>query len=189
MEALHHRAQAHEMTEKLRVESQDNTRVMAFDVGVAKAMAADCDSEIKVLTQPSGQQRSVSFNLPDHPFILHPGQSAWISIRDSALLPIMPPLLIDNYWKVDSLNDKVTAQANDLVKAYRLAQAAADAANVAPDRPTLREGLLARLTEARQEAASYLATARLFQGANDRAFQGKPIDLDVAIGAEEARPR
>jgi|ERR1700690_3336006 len=104
VEALHHRQQVREMVLKLHQESTDNLEVIAYDLKrcdqLLSAVAANVES-LKLLATPrSNASWSPIAIAPAGVF--RPDETAWLMLRDGALLPLVPDLLAENYWKLDA---------------------------------------------------------------------------------------
>jgi hypothetical protein len=104
VEALHHRQQVREMALKLHQESTDNLEVIAYDLKGCdrelSAIAADLESLKLLATQHSNASWSPVVLAPIGFF--KPDETAWLMMRDGALLPLVPDLLAENYWKLDA---------------------------------------------------------------------------------------
>ncbi|MBV9550395.1 MAG: hypothetical protein JO256_12060 [Alphaproteobacteria bacterium] len=177
VDAFHHRAQVADMTQKLQEESRSNLQVLDYDIGNAQTAVAGLERTLTALATPAA---AASAQLPPSPNLLAPGDSAWLAIQDSALLPIMPKLLIANYWKIERSTEFFNARVSDFHGDYRKAQAALDVFQASQTSPTLRETLLLRLSEAQQSGRSYIGLAQRLRAQNQWALDGKEIDLSLA---------
>ncbi len=90
VEAIHHRSQVHEMTDKLRAESIENRHVIAYDLLRLREWIAVSDRDIAALDGCRNPAAAPSLNPFQSPFFL-PGRVAWQGIRDNALLHSCPP--------------------------------------------------------------------------------------------------
>jgi hypothetical protein len=115
VETMHHRAQVHEMTNKLRAESTGNRQVLAFDTAVLRKALADVQADIVALNWCNSVNRA-GLQLLARPRYFLPENAAWLGLRDSALLPLMPDNLARGYWILDvsqSFLRADTEQANN----------------------------------------------------------------------------
>ncbi len=178
-EALHHRAQVEDITEKLQEESRANLEVVDYDIAKANAVVARLEGDIRQVSNPGAQTGSTT---PDPLItgILRPGDAAWLAIQYSGLLPIMPKLVIANYWKVDRTNEFLAERSIRFNEAYLEALAALQAYHASGENPSSREQVLLRLANAKNLGHSYISVARSFRAENEWALAGKEIDLKLA---------
>lgn len=188
VEALRHHGEAREMIRKLREESIENRKVINFDLGVCRQRIADADKDIALV---GGALRAG--RLPAAPDVLasttmfHPADSAWITMRDSALLPIMPKLTVDNYWKLDTTAEAVQVRNQTQADSGGRLSALIQAAHQRPMDQALANDLLLRLNEFRQDEQSYCTVLGYFHDENEIVLAGKAIDIDEA-GLVAGRP-
>jgi len=176
VEALRHRAQAREMTDKLLAESRENLTVSDYNIPQAEAAINHLDEVMKAVAVGG----ALPLQLPFSAGVLGPGDAAWSAMQYSALLPIMPKALLDNYWKIEHTAVVVTERGLTLTADYRKAMAAVEVYNLSSDKPALSQTLLLRLADAKQSAYAYLRTARSYKAQNQLALAGKPIGLNLA---------
>jgi len=175
-QAIHHRFQAREMASKLRQESLANRSIIAFDITRLKFGITAVDQDIAAVGKfgrAGGRQLSY---LPARFRFLRPADAAWISVRDSALLPIIPQELVDNYWKVDVTVEILAEKSADANRALAMAQASIDEANTFPGDVEASRNLVRQLSQLKQVEQSLLDSSTLYQRLNERALQGKKID-------------
>ena len=135
VEALRHRAEAKEMAGKLREESIENRHVLDHDLVVCRQGMGEADKRIAFVSGALRQGR-----LPDAKGVTPmpsrqvqgPAEAAWITVRDSALLPIMPKLTVDNYGKLDTALEGMVNRQRDTIQARRRLAALI---NTAQERP------------------------------------------------------
>ncbi len=191
VEALHHRGQADEMQRKLRQEGVENRHVVVWDLAACRGLQAELDRDIQAIGAALKAGR-----LPAAPEPLHPRpryqipDAAWVTIRDSALLPIMPKLIIDNHWRLDATRDAMqsaTASASARVSAVRALIASAQ------ERPmdeALAKDLLLALEQSRDAEANYCRLVAEFGRENELALKGQVIDIEFETppAGADARP-
>ena len=105
VEWVHHRSEVHEATEKLRAESIANRDSLAFSLSILSNAIKQVDGQIAVLGDcespfDPGKLESVNGNQ-----IAGPANTAWLGIRDGALLSLMPDDLVSNYSKLEGVRD------------------------------------------------------------------------------------
>ena len=110
VEYFHHRHQAAEMAKNLIQESIENRDVAQFDL-------ARFDEIDRVLQINMAKLFAIRASASRQPFVPTPlpanvtyalGDTAWVTMRDSALLPIVPMLLVKNYWKLEFTNQRLS---------------------------------------------------------------------------------
>ena len=104
VEYFHHRHQAREMAEMLRQESSKNRDVAKFDLERADQIIRAIETNMESLksVRNSASKSTFTPNTLPHGQFFMPSDAAWVTMRDSALLPIIPPTLVGNYWKIET---------------------------------------------------------------------------------------
>ncbi len=182
VEALHHRSEAKEMIRKLREESIENRKVIAFDIGICGRRLADTDKSIALVSAALRAGR-----LPDAPeplspaSVFQPADAAWITMRDSALLPIMPKLTVDNYWKLDVTGQAVQEHSHSASESRLRLNALILTAHQRPIDPVLANDLLLALNQFRQEEQSYCTSLNDLRDENEIVLYGKELDIGEAM--------
>jgi hypothetical protein len=178
VEALHHAAQAREMVRKLREESLGNRHVIDYDLGRCHSEIAAAARDIDVLSQAIRARRLAGLVVAPLPpqGLYRPGDAAWVTIRDSALLSIMPQRTIDNYWKIDATNESMTLHSRQAGEAFRRLQALAAVSGERPMDEALANDVLLKLNEFAAEEASYCAEAEALRRLNEQGLAGQAID-------------
>jgi len=171
VEALHHRAQVREMTDKMRAEVEENRHVVDFDVESVRAALASTEAVLAALTKGGAAtpelQRTNLFT---------PADAAWIAIRDSALLPIMPKLMVDNAWKVDATQIYLRSKMDDLIRTSDQADAALSLRRSAPHDSDLDRTARLRLAELQVQESQLIRVFGEFRHANEQMLRGDRID-------------
>jgi hypothetical protein len=177
VEALHHRAQAGEMIRKLRDESRENRRVVDHDLAVCKAEDAVLDKDIGLIGEAmrAGRAPGPLDPLPPRD-VLRPANAAWITIRDSALLPIMPKLVVDNWWKIDVTNESLATHNSEAQRVRYRMLAQMDAAHERPADPAQTNDLLLTMHEFQETERTLCRNLGYFRDDNEKALAGRPID-------------
>jgi hypothetical protein len=191
VEALHRRAQAREMLEKLHEEGVENRHVLDHDIKICSgriAWAARSISAVSAAVQ-ANKIPAAPDPPPDSQPVLPPADAAWITIRDSGLLPIMPKLTVDNYWKLDALGAVVTKMGEEAEMNGRRVTALIHAAHQRPMDAGLAHDLLLSLDEYQVSEWNRCEVVRAFRGTNEVALAGKRIDIDPsAVSSALASP-
>jgi hypothetical protein len=183
-EALHHQAQAHEMTAKLRAESEENRPVVDYDVESLRAAIASTDAVLAALAKGAGATPALL-----RPDLFRPADAAWTAIRDSALLPIMPKLLTDNAWKVETTNNYLQVKTGQIRQEATQAEAALALLASTPGDAELRRTARLRLAELRIEEAGLIDALGEFQQINAQMLRGERIDTAADLLKARSRER
>jgi hypothetical protein len=181
VEYLHHRHQAKEMAEKLRAESLANRRIVQFNI-------ANCDQAISVIEQDMrvlenmkvfGEHVTPELIPIPRTITYYPSDSAWLTIKDSALLPIVDQTLVSNYWGVDAVQSSIVftsqeswnsrVQLDALLKMRTVQQITA-----AQD----RDALLLALSNFREQQIRLRGQMAAFNTVNDAALAGRLPEID-----------
>ena len=184
VEALHHRAQVREMTQKLRAESEENRHVIDYDANSLRASLASTDAILAELAK--GGPVVTALQKPD---MFNPADAAWTAIRDSALLPIMPKLLIDNAWKVDATNLSIVFKEREITQVADQAEAAIEVRRSRPHDPELDRTAQLRLAELRVKEALLIGSMAEFQQINQQMLRGERLDAPAALKKGQAPRR
>jgi hypothetical protein len=178
VEALHHRAQADAMAQKLRAESVESRSFIVYDLGSLRSGIASIDAILAVLTKDASLAKDGGAAPPplQKPDLFSPTDAAWITIRDSALLPIMPKLVVDNGWKVDSTNIYIRDKMREIRQNADQAEAALFVLQATPGDAELGRTARLRLAELRVEETGLIAAIGEFQQVSDQMLRGERID-------------
>ncbi len=184
VEYVHHRHQARDMADLLHQESSNNRAVATYDLEVADQIMAAIETNIEALRSARTNGGKSTFSataLPDDKFYL-PADAAWITMRDSALLPIIAPTLVANYWKIETTiqglalryHNSIASRnhANGLLKLQPGASALT---------PQESDALLVALSEYREHLRGTRRLLLTFLAANELALAGKTINSTAAI--------
>jgi hypothetical protein len=181
VESLHHRHQAKEMADKLRAESLANRRVVEFNI-------ANCDQAISAIEQDMrtlenmkvfGEHATSALIPIPKTITYYPSDSAWLTIKDSALLPIVDKTLVSNYWGVDAVQGSIvfTSQESwnsrvqlDALLNMRTTQQIASAQE--------RDALLLALSNFREQQIRLRGQMTAFNTFNNAALAGKLLATD-----------
>ncbi len=103
VEYLHHRHQVAEMMEKLRTETLENREILLTNLKETDRVTSVANDNLRALEAiQAGRDRSpfTPSALPDW-FGYYPADTSWLMMRDSALLSIVPDLLVRNYFRIE----------------------------------------------------------------------------------------
>jgi hypothetical protein len=181
VEYLHHRHQANEMAEKLRAESLANRRAVEFNI-------ANCDQAIRAIDQDMrtlkdmkvfGEQATSALIPIPQTMTLYLSDTAWLTIKDSALLPIVNQTLVRDYWGLDAIQESIvfTSQESwnsrvqlDAVLNARATQQIASAQE--------RDALLLALSNFREQQIRVRGQMLQYTTYNNAVLSGEDITTD-----------
>jgi hypothetical protein len=179
VEYLHHRHQAREMADRLRQESSDNREVAKYDIEIADQIITAIEANMEALKSARTNVGNSTFSptpLPDDKFYL-PADAAWITARDSALLPIVAPTLVANYWKIETTIQGIALRYHNSIGSRNHANGLL---NLQSGTTTLTleasDALIVALSEYREHLRGSRRLLLAFLAANDLALAGKTID-------------
>ena len=106
VEYLHHRTQVAEMRVRLKEETARNIDIMQFDVASVAAALQSADAAARTLPSDNDAMRVVWRPGPlSDPHIFVPEDAAWLMMRDSGLLGMVPARLAQDYWKLETTHE------------------------------------------------------------------------------------
>jgi hypothetical protein len=194
IEALHHRSQVHDAIEKLHAESAENRSALDANVIGLQQSQASVDTDLAALGDCGGAGNASRLIPVGQSIVLLPTDHAWIGVRDSALLPLLPAEVSDSYYKVTTFKDLLVPGMNEM-----LASRAEAGASVEAIRRGLRDTALCReavvqLLRLKMQQDFFLKLQIALRNMNEEALRGQHIDavtrhdgLDVAATAQPRR--
>ena len=175
VEAAHHRSQVHEMTAKLRAESLENRHVLDYDLLVMRQASAEIDADITALGSCTGSRAELR-PLASVNFLL-PSDTAWLAVRDSDLLPLMPEGLTDSYWKLDTTQAAIIGSLQGYDTGVVQAEGAVESVRVGDaDRQVCDEALMA-LERLKGTVRLVSGLTHFYRRSNERVLRGERLDL------------
>jgi hypothetical protein len=185
VESFHHHNQVHEMESDLRHEDLENQDVIQRNLLVIDHGMASADATIVMLQTPPS--RNGLSPIPPTPQVnlSAPGNTAWLTMRDSGLLAIAPRPLVDNYWKVNFTHEGVVTQfylvysnLNELSALLSLQH---------PDKPITqsdREALVIAAARYRESLRDLRIRLVILNTAIDLALHDQSINVDNLYAAQ-----
>jgi hypothetical protein len=189
VEYFHHRRQAAEMAENLIQESVENRDVVQFDLSqfdeMDPALQANIAKLLAIRTSASPKP-FVLTPLPP-PRMFSPGDTAWVTIRDSALLPIVPKLLVKNYWKLEYIIQRLTVYSGAVTESTVRLNSLLNLHGTS-DVLTPREvdELSLAFSDLREHLAQLHRMLMAFRRANNLAIDNKVITIKLSLAAQAA---
>lgn len=179
VEAAHHRYQVREMTDKLHAESVENRSALDLDVTGLRQSQASVDTDLAALGD-CGQASDTGRLVPVvNPVFLVPTGHAWAGVRDSALLPLLPAGLSDNYFKVDAVKDIMQAGMYDIVASRDEAAARVEALRRGLRDQDLCGDTVVHLLRLKVGQGVFLQQAIALREFNEQAMRGERVDAVV----------
>jgi hypothetical protein len=191
VEYIHHRHQVREMSARLRQESIDNEAVIAFDIAGCDALLKSVESNLDALksyrTPDAGKNWGVT-TLPK-PSTFVPADAAWLMLRDSALLALVPKTLAENQWKLETTREWMV-QIGDDVQRSRVHLDALIGLDINANAPTLLniDALRVAFSEYAENVRLYRFAASSYGTQIKRALAGESLDFGQ-IAQEESKVR
>lgn len=103
VEYFHHRHQVAEMLTKLRTETLEDREILLTDLKETDGVTSVVDANLRALAAIKEGRDHTPFTpspLPDR-FGYVPTDTSWLTMRDSALLSIVPEPLVGNYFRIE----------------------------------------------------------------------------------------
>jgi hypothetical protein len=179
VEYLHHRHQAEHAERSLRQESLENRALVRQDLpSIAQAqqlVRANMAALDRTTLAPPTPFHPVPYLA--HTYVLTPHNVAWLALRDSQLLWLMPQTLSDTYWEMDY--DRSLAQEGNAEIVQRrqevetLLHLHADPATLSSEE---RERLLLAFGALDQSLTNMRQALLIYNTANEAALSGKQFN-------------
>ena len=184
VESFHHHREVHQMESDLRHEDHENQAVIernlpAIDQGIASA-----DAAIAMLQTPASREGLSPIPPTPQINLSVPGNTAWLTMRDSGLLAIAPRPLVDNYWKVNFIHESVFTQFNLVYSNINELSALLSLQH--PDKPmsqTSREALLTAAARYRESLIALRIRLVILNTAIDLALHDQSINVNNLYAA------
>jgi hypothetical protein len=154
VEYVHRRDQVHQMEEALRAESLENRHTIADDLPALDAILASVDANIATLQRHrnAGEKDPVGLAPRPNVRLFVPIDTAWLGMRDSALIYIVPRQLSTNYWKLDHMIQRADIYTLDATRSRdRISAIETLQTPLAPFSAAERNDLLIAYSEYRQQ--------------------------------------
>jgi hypothetical protein len=175
VEWANHLSQVDEMSARLRKESLENRDGMNFDrASLRKALSA-VDNQISMLNGCKTPPAVTSLPPLQRPLVLLATDSAWLGVRDSALLPMMPKEVVDNYWKMDATGQQLIPLVHDVQSSFNDADAEIAALQAGVADPQVCGRAIQSLYRLRSAEHSLLNWILFYQTANEQVLRGERL--------------
>jgi len=190
VEYFHHRHQIHEMELALDRESLENRHVVQDDFTTIATLLPIIDANIASIEHSRLTKDSEPIALaplpPLHIFV--PIDAAWLGMRDSALISIVPRQLSTNYWKIDFMIQRcilVTQDINqlkDTIAAIEKLQTPSSPLAAAD-----RDALLRALSEYGQKFTHLRDSLAFLDVSLELVMRGGDLSIEASSEAEKER--
>jgi hypothetical protein len=187
VEFFHHRHQVAEMEEALRQESLENRHTIQADFAIVDAYTAAADRNIATLQGLSSANSAATLVLAGGT-IYAPIDVAWLGMRDSALIAIVPRRLSNNYWKIDFIQQHTVSSIAEVYKLRDtiLAIQRLQRSSI-PISPAQRDTLLMAYSEYAQQLAHLRTFLIALDASLELALDGKELTVEASIEARRLR--
>lgn len=175
VEWSNHLSQVNEMSDRLRKESLENRDGMNFDLASLRTSLSAVDEQLSVLNgcrKPSTVARLAPVQ---RPLVLLATDSAWLGVRDSALLPMMPKEVVDNYWKMDTTGEQLIPILHDMQLSFNDAEAAVSALQAGVSDPQACARAIQSLYQLRSAQRTLVNWIAFYQSANEQVLRGERL--------------
>lgn len=168
-------SQVNEMSARLRKESLENRDGMNFDLASLRKSLGALDEQLSALN--GCRKASIVKRLAQvqRPLVLLATDSAWLGVRDSALLPMMPKELVDNYWKMDATGQQLIPILHDEQLSFSDAEAAVSALQDGVSDPQTCARAIQSLYRLRSAQHTLLNWIAFYQTANEQVLRGERL--------------
>lgn len=170
-----HLSQVDEMSARLRKESLENRDGMNFDLASLRKALGAIDNQLGML---NGCRTPLAVSrLPPvrRPLVLLATDSAWLGVRDSALLPMMPKEVVDNYWKMDATGQQLIPLLHDVQLSFNDAEAEVSVLQAGVADPRACARAVQSLYRLRSAEHSLLNWISFYQTANEQVLRGQRL--------------
>lgn len=187
IETLHHRSQVHDAIAKLHAESVENRSGLEANVIGLQQSQASVKTDLAALGDCSRASDPTRLVPIGRSMVLVPSNHAWIGVRDSALLPLLPLKVTDSYYKVTTFSDLTIPTMNDVLALRDDAGARVEAIRRGLRDQALCRDAVIQLLRLQMRQGYFLKLQVAIRQFNEEALRGQHIDavtrhdgLDVA---------
>ena len=184
VEYFHRHHQIHQMEADLHHEDLENQTVVQRNLQAIDHGMTSADAAIAMLQTPASRNGLSPIPPAPQANLTAPGNTAWLTMRDSGLLAIAPRPLVDNYWKVNFIHEAVFTQV-DLVYS-NMNELSALLSLQHPDKPitqTDREVLLTAAARYRESLKALRIRMVILNTAIGLALHDQTINIDNVYAA------
>jgi len=116
---VHHRSQIAQMRVRLRQETVRNIEVVQFDVANVTAALQAVEADARTLPSDDHALRLVWHVRPvQEPQTFIPEDAAWLMMRDSGLLGMVPATMAQDYWKIETTHEWMQEIESDARRSF-----------------------------------------------------------------------
>jgi len=180
---IHHRSQVQEAIHRLRAESIENRAALTFSIANMRDQVKGVDARLDILgncTSPIDDDKLAAVTPST---TLLPSDTAWLGVRDSALLPLMPKKIADNYWKLNSAYSFMLPEMEDVIGKTDDARAAVDLVRRGVRDPQACVGAVQRLLRMRASLKTLWRQLAFYQSGNEQVLRGERLGVGTAVQA------
>jgi hypothetical protein len=115
----HHRNQVAQMRVRLRQETIRNVEVVQFDLADVTASLQSVEAAVRTLPADDDATKLVWHTSPARELqTFIPEDAAWLMMRDSGLLGMVPPTLAQDYWKLETTHEVMREAERDVRRSF-----------------------------------------------------------------------
>ena len=175
VEWANHLSQVDEMSARLRKESLENRDGMNFDVASVRKALSAVDNQLSMLNGCKTSLAVTRLAPVQRPLVLLATDSAWLGVRDSALLPMMPKEVVDNYWKLDATGQQLIPLLHDVQLSFNDAEAYVTALQAGVADPQACERTVQSLYRLKSAEQTLLNWISFYDAANEQVLRGERL--------------
>jgi hypothetical protein len=179
-EWAHHRSQVDEAIRRLRAESIENRATLAFSIANMRAQVKAVDARLDVLGNCTSPVAGARLAAVEPSTTLLPSDTAWLGVRDSALLPLIPGNIADNYWKLNTAYSLMVPDLEDVIGKTDDARAAVDLVRRDVRDPQACVGAVQRLLRMRASLKTLWRQLAFYQSGNEQVLRGERLGVGTA---------
>ena len=167
----------------LRADSIENRATLTFSIANMREQVKAVDARLDILgncTSPVGSGKLAAVTPGT---TLLPSDTAWLGVRDSALLPLMPKAIADNYWKLNTAYSLMVPDLEDDIGRTDDARAAVDLVRRGVRDPQACVGAVQRLLRMRASLKTFWRQLVFYQSGNEQVLRGERLGVGTAVQA------
>ncbi len=182
-EWAHHRSQVGEAIHRLHAESIANRAMLTFSMANMRAQVKAVDARLDALGNCTSPVDGDKLAAVTPSTTLLPSDTAWLGVRDSALLPLMPKEIADNYWKLNTAYSLMVPDLEDVIGKTDDARAAVDLVRRGVRDPQACAEAVHSLLRMRASLKTLWRQLAFYQSGNEQVLRGERLGVDTAVQA------
>ncbi|MGA9335414.1 MAG: hypothetical protein WBV39_14140 [Rudaea sp.] len=180
---IHHRSDVKQAIANLRAESIQNRATLTFSIANMRDQVKAVDARLQILGNCAAQVDDGKLAALSPSTTLLPSDTAWLGLRDSALLPLMPKEIADNYWKLNTAYTLMVPDLEDVIGKTDDALAAVDLVRRGVKDPQACIDAVHRLLRMRASLKTLWRQLVFYQSGNEQVLHGDRLGVGSAMQA------